>query len=152
MERHVNPGRRIFCQAVARGAGGLVVLGAVPGCGGEDQQASCSSASIGVGDAASLGVGQARYIESQALFICRDEGGYYAMDAACTHIGTLVKFVDGAAGFRCPLHGATFAFDGEVLTGPAMKDLPHFSLCTTGSGLLIVDTAKRVTRDTRLLV
>ena len=33
-----------------------------------------------------------------------------------------------------------------------MRDLPHFSLCTTESGILIVDTAKRVTLDTRLIV
>ncbi len=151
-ERERNKGRRVFCKA-ACAAGGLVALSAAPGCGTADtQQAACSVAAIGVGDAASLGVGQVRYIESQALFICHDEGGYYAVDAACTHIGTLVDFVSPDAGFKCPLHGATFAFSGKVLTGPAMRDLPHFSLCTTESGILIVDTAKRVTLDTRLVV
>ena len=34
----------------------------------------------------------------------------------------------------------------------ATLDLPHYSLCTTESGLLIVDTQKRVTEDTRLVV
>lgn len=136
------------------GGASLVALNVFPGCGGNSSntEATCSAASIGVGDAESLAVGQARYIPSPGLFVCRDDGGYYAMDAACTHIGTDIEFQSAQVGFRCPLHGATYDFDGHVLTGPAMRDLPHYSLCTTPSGLLIVDTGAQVTPDTRLIV
>ena len=150
-ERPLNEGRRRICQAMCA-TGGLVVLAAVPGCGGSTATAACSATSVGVGDATTLAVGQARYIESQAVFLCHDAGGYYAIDAACTHVGTDVKFVSASAGFTCPLHGSKFDFDGKVLTGPATIDLPHYSLCTTESGILIVDTTQRVTADTRLLV
>ena len=74
------------------------------------------------------------------------------MSSACTHVGAQVEFVDATAGFKCPLHLSKFDFDGHVLTGPATVDLPHYSLCTTASGLLIVDVTKPVTSDTRLVV
>ena len=151
-ERAVDQGRRLLCQA-ACATGGLIALSTVPGCGGGGgTEASCSAGSIGVGDAKSLAIGEVRYVESQAIFICRDAGGYFAMDAACTHIGTDLDFVSAQAGFKCPLHFSTFDFSGHVTAGPAMANLPHYSLCTTDSGLLIVDTDKRVTADTRLVV
>ncbi len=134
-------------------ASGLVALRALPGCGSSSTgtEANCSPSAIGVGDKASLPIGQARYVESQAIFICHDEGGFYAIDAACTHIGTDIDFVNATSGFKCPLHGATYDFNGHVLTGPAMRDLPHYSVCSTESGILIVDLGARVTPDTRLL-
>lgn len=133
--------------------GGLLALSAVPGCGSDGgNQAQCSANAVGAGDAKTLAVGQVRYIESLAVFVCRDAGGYFALDAACTHIGTDVDFVGPQEGFRCPLHGSTFDFTGHVTLGPATIDLPHYSLCTTESGILIVDTAQRVTPDTRLIV
>ncbi len=148
----VNEGRRRICQAFCA-TGGLIAVSALPGCGSDGgTQAACSANSVGAGDAKTLAVGQVRYVESLAVFVCRDAGGYFAIDAACTHIGTDVDFVSQSAGFRCPLHGSTFDFNGKVQVGPATIDLPHYSLCTTESGLLIVDTAQRVTSDTRLVV
>ena len=134
-------------------ASGLVALRTLPGCGGAPSTTAtnCSASAIGVGDT-DLPVGQARFVENIKVFICHDSGGYYAMDAACTHVGTDVEFQSQQQGFRCPLHGSTFAFDGKVTMGPATIDLPHYELCTTESGLLIVDTNKLVTEDTRLVV
>lgn len=132
---------------------GLVALRALPGCGDDvGQMANCAATAVGVGDAATLPVGQARWVEAVKVFICHDAGGYYAIDSACTHIGTDVQFQSEAAGFKCPLHMSTFTFNGKVTMGPATADLPHYSLCATESGLLVVDTSKRVTADTRLVV
>jgi Rieske Fe-S protein len=152
MSDHPDLARRRVCQALC-GASGLVALRTLPGCGTHGgNMAVCSAGAVGVGDAASLAVGQARYVDGLKVFVCRDSGGYYAMDAECTHIGTTVNFNDAKTGFSCPLHGSTFNFDGKVTMGPATTDLPHYELCTTESGLLIVDTSKKVTEDTRLLV
>jgi Rieske Fe-S protein len=148
----IDLGRRRLCQAMCAGAG-MVVVQTVTGCGEENgQMANCAATAIGVGDAATLAVGQARWIESIKVFVCHDSGGYYAMDSQCTHIGTDIKFVDEASGFKCPLHMSTFTFNGKVTMGPATVDLPHYSLCATESGLLVVDTTKKVTADTRLIV
>jgi Rieske Fe-S protein len=152
-DRPTDLDRRRLCQAMCA-AGGLVALRTLPGCGDgpATMMAQCGASAVGVGDAASLPVGQARFIPAIKIFVCHDNGGFYAMDAACTHVGTDVEFQSEAQGFRCPLHGSTFGFDGKVTMGPATLDLPHYSLCTTESGLLIVDTQKRVTEDTRLVV
>src|SRR5512143_2569293 len=95
-------GRRRVCQALCA-AGGLVALRTLPGCnsGPSTTMAQCGAAAVGVGDALSLGVGQARYLDVLKVFVCRDEGGLYAMDAACTHIGTDVNFVDANTGVVC---------------------------------------------------
>ncbi len=130
---------------------GLVALRALPGCG-KPEDASCSANAVGVGDAKSIAVGQALYVAAQDIFVCRDSGGYYAMSAQCTHIGTEVNFISASAGFKCPLHGSTFAFDGKVTMGPALTDLPHYELCTSDSGLLIADPSLEVTENTRLIV
>jgi Rieske Fe-S protein len=150
MSERIDQSRRRMCQA-ACGVGGLVVLSA---CGGS-KMAACTPGQPGAG-AADLDVGQARFLEEYSVFVCRDDKGYYAMGSQCTHVGTELN-VDGGGtgngmGFTCPLHGSTFDFDGHVTMGPALTDLPHYELCTTDSGLLIVDQTKLVTEDTRLLV
>ncbi len=150
MPERIDTSRRLLCQAACAGAG-LVLLSTVPGCGGSGTQAACGVGSPGAGPT-DLDVGQARYVESLQVFVCRDAGGYYAMSSACTHVGAQVGFVNGASGFLCPLHLSTFDFDGRVTKGPAKVDLPHYSLCTTESGLLIVDLSTEVTADTRLVV
>ncbi|MEO6952873.1 MAG: Rieske (2Fe-2S) protein [Polyangia bacterium] len=151
MSERIDTSRRLLCQAACTGAG-LVVLSAIPGCGGgKTEEANCSVGSPGAGET-DLQEGQARWVESLQVFICRDVGGYYAMSSACTHVGAQINFVDMTAGFKCPLHFSTFDFDGHVTLGPATIDLPHYSLCTTDSGLLIVDMTKQVTADTRLVV
>jgi Rieske Fe-S protein len=150
MSERIDTSRRLLCQAACAGAG-LVVLSAIPGCGGTTHEASCTVGSPGAGPT-DLQEGQARWVESLQVFICRDAGGYFAMSSSCTHVGAQVGFVDMTAGFKCPLHFSTFTFEGHVTTGPATVDLPHYELCTTDSGLLIVDVTKQVTADTRLVV
>jgi len=153
MSEPVDHSRRRLCQA-ACGLGGLVVLNA---CGGSTKMASCVEGSPGVGQA-NLNVGDARFIEQYSVFVCRDKDGYYAMGSQCTHVGTELNIDGNGMGFTCPLHGSTFDFNGDVTHGPnvanppMIPNLPHYELCTTDSGLLIVDQTKEVTPDTRLVV
>lgn len=143
--------RRHLCQAVC-GATGLVMLRTLPGCGQKAEEAECGASAVGVGPASAVAVGQALYVTAQDIFVCRDDKGYYAMDAQCTHVGTDINFISASDGFMCPLHGSKFSFDGDVLQGPATLPLPHYELCTTKEGDLVVDLTKQVTEDTRLVV
>lgn len=53
------------------------------------------------------------------------EGEFKAYSATCTHTGTQVSQVDGAA-IGCPAHGSRFSItDGAPLNGPAAAPLPE---------------------------
>jgi len=150
--------RRKFCQA-----GGLLVLGmAIPGCGSPANnttdgggQLACGSSSAGAGvNIADVMENTATLLTLQAtrVFLCRDSKGVYAMDAACTHVGTDVNFVDTSSGFKCPLHGATYDFNGEKPTSPAPSPLTHYLVCTTVSGTVVVDIDQPVAPSVRYRV
>jgi Rieske Fe-S protein len=54
----------------------------------------------------------------------RDEdGALHTVSAACTHLGCLVAFNTAERSWDCPCHGSRFSLEGEVLQGPATKDL-----------------------------
>lgn len=49
-----------------------------------------------------------------------------AIGTTCTHQTCSLRAA--ADGFFCPCHGSQFSTRGEVLTGPAEKNLPYFKL------------------------
>ena len=99
--------------------------------------------------------------DSTAVVIVRDDTGFYAMSGICTHQCCLVALcADSAcialgtnpgecgttptempartgAAIVCPCHGSQFAIDGTVLTGPAVRALPHYALTFDGDDGLV---------------
>jgi Rieske Fe-S protein len=122
-----------------------------------------------------LAIGQATLFnvdDDTAVVVVRDVNGLYAMSGICTHQCCLVSLcgddvcsklgtnpggcnatavatpsVTGAA-IICPCHGSAFAIDGSVLTGPAIRPLPHYGLVLDGDDAL-VDTSRAVGSTTR---
>jgi len=75
----------------------------------------------------------------RSVAVFRDEGGVYAISLVCTHLGCIVKPIEG--GFECPCHGSQFAADGSVQRGPAPKALPWHAVTAAGGECVIDESA-----------
>jgi Rieske Fe-S protein len=71
------------------------------------------------------------------------------MDANCTHKGCFVNFDVANPGFSCNCHGATFDFNGGNPTAPAPTPMPHYDLCVSSTGTVVVDFDKVVDATVR---
>ncbi len=64
--------------------------------------------------------------------------GFSALSLTCTHLGCTVESKEN--GFTCPCHGSKYDAQGNVLTGPAIKQLSALRVETTSEGKLILHT------------
>ncbi len=107
-----------------------------------------------VGELSKFPFGSRTVIEGRGIEIVREKDGIHAVSLVCTHLGCLVKPVenDPEVGYACPCHGSTFALKGEVLGGPAPRDLPWYDIYMDNTGTLVVDTSKVNHKRTKLVV
>ena len=90
------------------------------------------------------------YVAEARVYVGRDRGGMYAIDAVCTHLGCLVELAE-EGGFICPCHDSRFDAQGQPETGPATKPLRYLPLwLDPEQGQLLVDRAKAVEPTARL--
>jgi glycine/D-amino acid oxidase-like deaminating enzyme/nitrite reductase/ring-hydroxylating ferredoxin subunit len=72
------------------------------------------------------GNGKLVEVDGKKVAAFRDEKGkVHALNPTCTHMGCIVNWNPQEKSWDCPCHGARFAIDGKVLTGPATIDLPQ---------------------------
>jgi glycine/D-amino acid oxidase-like deaminating enzyme/nitrite reductase/ring-hydroxylating ferredoxin subunit len=75
------------------------------------------------------GEGRVVKIEGETLALFKtEEGQLMALAPSCTHMGCHVTWNNMERSWDCPCHGARYAIDGTVLTGPADKDLEKIGL------------------------
>ncbi|MBL8960870.1 MAG: ubiquinol-cytochrome c reductase iron-sulfur subunit [Gemmatimonadetes bacterium] len=63
-----------------------------------------------------------------------------ALSSVCTHLGCAVELVTGQ--LVCPCHGSTYALDGTVRRGPAVKPLPRYTARLEPDDVLVIDLGK----------
>jgi len=63
-------------------------------------------------------------LKGEKIAAYRDEtGNLHAVSAVCSHLACIVGWNNAEKSWDCPCHGARFNFDGEVIHGPAIKNL-----------------------------
>lgn len=74
--------------------------------------------------------GDERYFSELGFLLRRDSGGFYVMSTVCTHDLTTLKRRSSPQGDIFVSSDSTSSYDinGKVLTGPAIGDLPYYSL------------------------
>ena len=93
-------------------------------------------------------IGSLTNIENARAYLGRDERGFYAIIAICTHLGCTPRL--DANEFACPCHGSCFARDGQVTAAPAARPLDRAFVGRAASGRLFVDRSLVVGTDYRL--
>ena len=80
---------------------------------------------LSAGDLPSRGEGTVTREGGRAYGVYRDDDGeLHAVSAVCPHMDCLVQWNDAERTWDCPCHGSRFDYDGEVISGPALEDLP----------------------------
>ena len=76
---------------------------------------------------------------SNAAIVVRDDDGFYAMRAVCTHAVCTLDPPDAFGETRCPCHGARFSGRGDPIEGPATASLPHLLVVICGRKVYVDD-------------
>jgi cytochrome b6-f complex iron-sulfur subunit len=95
-------------------------------------------------------IGRKLLLADTLAYVIRDEQGFWAISARCTHLGCAMNTMDW--GFVCPCHGSKFDPRGQVLAGPAGTALPWFKLSLAPDGTLVLDVRRQVAPGTVLKV
>ena len=102
-----------------------------------------------LGDPRQFPVDTYTFIDEHNLFVYRDHEGNKAVTAVCTHLGCILE--KSTDGFECPCHGSCYNSDGEVLSGPAPRDLTWYQVSKAADGKIVVDPGKSVQAGDKLL-
>ena len=82
------------------------------------------------------------FLKEHNLFVYRDHEGVRAVSAVCTHLGCILEKSED--GFECPCHGSHYNDQGDVLSGPAPRDLAWYEVTRSLDGKLVINTARKV--------
>jgi cytochrome b6-f complex iron-sulfur subunit len=83
-----------------------------------------------------------KYIQSERVWIIREDKGLYALYAKCTHLGCTPRWLAAEDKFKCPCHGSGFYPSGLNFEGPAPRPLDRFAISLDESGQLVVNKSK----------
>lgn len=160
MEDNGNSLRRRAFLGVIGAAG---VAGVAPGCG--DDGTATPAGPTDVGAASDWPARTWKLLCAQRLIVGRDEMGFYALSAVCTHQGCTVTLGSNACSatgsgdvtasgalptIGCPCHASAFNVqDGARISGEAQRALPAYRVTIT-NGRVLVDRGTTVAGATRV--
>ncbi len=92
--------------------------------------------------------GSVMELPDSRLVVRRDGNRFAAISTVCTHLGCTVR--SSEIGFDCPCHGSNYDEQGNVVGGPAPRQLAWYRIGLTPSGELEVDMRQTVSAGTYL--
>lgn len=104
---------------------------------------------IALGDPRQFPVDTYTFLDEHKLFVYRDHEGVKAVSAVCTHLGCILE--KSTDGFECPCHGSCYNEQGEVLSGPAPRDLAWYRVSRASDGKILIDPGTTVSAEDKFL-
>jgi len=83
-----------------------------------------------------------RFVNSHRVWIIREEKGFYALSAICTHLGCTPIWLANENKFKCPCHGSGFKRSGINFEGPAPRPLDRYKIVLAEDGQILVERGK----------
>lgn len=80
-----------------------------------------------------------KYKDEFRVWIVREEGGFYALIAICTHLGCTPRWLAVENKFKCPCHGSGYYKSGVNFEGPTPRPLERAQITLTDDGQILVD-------------
>jgi len=132
-----GPGRRGFILSLGWALVGLAFAGMTWMTGrflaGSQPQSEPEPVNFGPPDGHPIG----SMTRGGRVVLLRDDTGFWAVNAACPHLGCQPAFDENRRIFVCPCHGSRFDPEGRLLAGPAASGLSLAVLRLDAQGALV---------------
>lgn len=80
-----------------------------------------------------------KYKDEFRVWIVREQEGFYALLAICTHLGCTPRWAPSENKFKCPCHGSGYHKDGVNFEGPTPRPLERLKITIADDGQILVD-------------
>lgn len=86
-----------------------------------------------------VGTVSTKWVKDKRVWIIRNEQGFFAIHALCTHLGCTPRWLDAENKYKCPCHGSGFTREGVNFEGPAPRPLERVRITLAEDGQLLID-------------
>lgn len=90
-----------------------------------------------------LGAVSTAFKDNFGVWVVRNDEGFYALIAICTHLGCTPNWLAQEAKFKCPCHGSGFYMSGINFEGPAPRPLERAAISLADDGQILVDKSQK---------
>jgi cytochrome b6-f complex iron-sulfur subunit len=80
-----------------------------------------------------------KYKDEQRIWIVREQEGFYALIAICTHLGCTPRWLSAENKFKCPCHGSGYYKNGVNFEGPTPRPLERAQITLNDDGEIVID-------------
>ncbi|MCG8603549.1 Rieske 2Fe-2S domain-containing protein [bacterium] len=82
-----------------------------------------------------------KWVKDKRVWLVRNEEGFYAILATCTHLGCTPRWLEAENKFKCPCHGSGFTREGVNFEGPAPRPLERAQVMLGEDGQLVINSS-----------